>query len=454
MPKVLEKMYLCKIFQKKMMNNIVAIVGRPNVGKSTLFNRMIQRRDAIVDSTPGVTRDRNYGKSEWNGKEFSVIDTGGYVRGSDDVFEGEIRKQVELAIDEADVIIFVVDVEEGITPMDDTVARLLRKVTKPVILAVNKVDNSMREKDALEFYNLGLGDYFTFASISGSGTGDLLDAVVNAFPEKPIEEDTDSDLPRFAVVGRPNAGKSSFINSLIGRDRYIVTDIAGTTRDSIDTKFDRFGFEFNLVDTAGIRRKAKVKEDLEFYSVMRSVRAIEHADVCILIIDATRGFEGQDQSIFWLAEKNRKGVVILVNKWDLVEKDTMSTRDYENKIKEELMPFTDVPILFVSALTKQRLLKALEATVEVFEARKQRIPTSKFNDYMLKVIEGNPPPALKGKYVKIKYCMQLPTATPQFVFFANLPQYVKEPYKRFLENKIRENWDFSGVPIDVYIREK
>ncbi len=437
-----------------MMNNIVAIVGRPNVGKSTLFNRMIQRRDAIVDSTPGVTRDRNYGKSEWNGKEFSVIDTGGYVRGSDDVFEGEIRKQVELAIDEADVIIFVVDVEEGITPMDDTVARLLRKVTKPVILAVNKVDNAMREKDALEFYNLGLGDYFTFASISGSGTGDLLDAVVNAFPDKPIEEDTDSDLPRFAVVGRPNAGKSSFINSLIGRDRYIVTDIAGTTRDSIDTKFDRFGFEFNLVDTAGIRRKAKVKEDLEFYSVMRSVRAIEHADVCILIIDATRGFEGQDQSIFWLAEKNRKGVVILVNKWDLVEKDTMSTRDYENKIKEELMPFTDVPILFVSALTKQRLLKALEATVEVFEARKQRIPTSKFNDYMLKIIEGNPPPALKGKYVKIKYCMQLPTATPQFVFFANLPQYVKEPYKRFLENKIRENWDFSGVPIDVYIREK
>ncbi len=454
MSKVLEKMYLCKIFQKKMMNNIVAIVGRPNVGKSTLFNRMIQRRDAIVDSTPGVTRDRNYGKSEWNGMEFSVIDTGGYVRGSDDVFEGEIRKQVELAIDEADVIIFVVDVEEGITPMDDTVARLLRKVTKPVILAVNKVDNSMREKDAMEFYNLGLGDYFTFASISGSGTGDLLDAVVNAFPEKPIEEDTDADLPRFAVVGRPNAGKSSFINALIGRERYIVTDIAGTTRDSIDTKFDRFGFEFNLVDTAGIRRKAKVKEDLEFYSVMRSVRAIEHADVCILVIDATRGFEGQDQSIFWLAEKNRKGVVILVNKWDLVEKDTMSTRDYENKIKEELMPFTDVPILFVSALTKQRLLKALEATVEVFEARKQRIPTSKFNDYMLKIIEGNPPPALKGKYVKIKYCMQLPTATPQFVFFANLPQYVKEPYKRFLENKIRENWDFSGVPIDVYIREK
>lgn len=436
------------------MNNIVAIVGRPNVGKSTLFNRLIQRREAIVDSVSGVTRDRNYGKSEWNGKEFSVIDTGGYVRGSEDIFEGEIRKQVELAIDEADVILFIVDVEEGITPMDDEVAKLLRKVTKPVILGVNKVDNAMREKDAVEFYNLGLGEYITFASTSGSGTGELLDALIEAFPDKPESTKEEIELPRFAVVGRPNAGKSSFINALIGKDRYIVTDIAGTTRDAIDTKFDRFGFEFNLVDTAGIRRKAKVKEDLEFYSVMRSVRAIEHADICILIIDATRGFEGQDQSIFWLAEKNRKGVVILVNKWDLVEKDTMSTRDYEAKIRKEIEPFTDVPILFVSALTKQRLLKALEATVQVFENRKQRIPTSKFNDYMLKVIEGYPPPALKGKYVKIKYCMQLPTPTPQFVFFANLPQYVKEPYKRFLENKIRENWDFSGVPIDIYIREK
>lgn len=436
------------------MNNIVAIVGRPNVGKSTLFNRLIQRREAIVDSVSGVTRDRNYGKSEWNGKEFSVIDTGGYVRGSDDVFEGEIRKQVELAIDEADVIIFVVDVEEGITPMDETVSKLLRKVTKPVLLAVNKVDNAMREKDAVEFYNLGLGDYFTFASISGSGTGELLDALIAAFPDKPEPLQEEVPLPRFAVVGRPNAGKSSFINALIGKERFMVTDIAGTTRDAIDTKFDRFGFEFNLVDTAGIRRKAKVKEDLEFYSVMRSVRAIEHADICILVIDATRGFEGQDQSIFWLAEKNRKGIVILVNKWDLVEKDTMSTRDYEAKIRKEIEPFTDVPILFVSALTKQRLLKALEASVQVFENRKQRIPTSKFNDYMLKVIEGYPPPALKGKYVKIKYCMQLPTPTPQFVFFANLPQYVKDPYKRFLENKIRENWDFSGVPIDIYIREK
>jgi GTP-binding protein len=436
------------------MSTIVAIVGRPNVGKSTLFNRLIKRREAIVDSVSGVTRDRNYGKSEWNGKEFSVIDTGGYIKGSDDIFEAEIRKQVELAIDEADVIMFVVDVEEGITPMDDEVAKLLRKITKPVIVVVNKVDNAMREKDAYEFYNLGLGDYITISSTSGSGTGELLDELINVFPNKPEPTQEELELPRFAVVGRPNAGKSSFINALIGVDRYIVTDIAGTTRDSIDTKYNRFGFEFNLVDTAGIRRKAKVKEDLEFYSVMRSVRAIEHADVCILMIDATRGFEGQDQSIFWLAAKNRKGIIILVNKWDLVEKDTMSTRDYEAKIRKELEPFTDVTILFVSALTKQRLLKALEETVKVYENRKQRIATSKFNDYMLKLIEAYPPPALKGKYVKIKYCMQLPTPTPQFVFFANLPQYVKEAYKRFLENKIRENWDFSGVPIDIYIREK
>lgn len=436
------------------MNNIVAIVGRPNVGKSTFFNRLIQRREAIVDSVSGVTRDRNYGKSEWNGKEFSVIDTGGYIKGSDDIFEAEIRRQVELAIDEADAIIFVVDVEEGITPMDEEVAKLLRKVTKPVLLAVNKVDNSMREKDAVEFYNLGLGEYFTIAGMNGSGTGELLDELVKVLPELPEADENAEALPRFAVVGRPNAGKSSFINALIGEDRYIVTDIAGTTRDAIDTKYNRFGFEFNLVDTAGIRRKAKVKEDLEFYSVMRSVRAIEHSDICILVIDATRGFEGQDQSIFWLAEKNRKGVVILVNKWDLVEKDTMSTRDYERKIREELQPFTDVPILFVSALTKQRLLKALETSVHVFESRKQRISTSKLNETMLPIIENMPPPALKGKYVKIKFCMQLPTPTPQFVFFCNLPQYVKEPYKRFLENKMREIYDFNGVPIDIYFRQK
>lgn len=436
------------------MNNIVAIVGRPNVGKSTFFNRLIQRRDAIVDSVSGVTRDRNYGKSEWNGKEFSVIDTGGYVKGSDDIFEGEIRRQVELAIDEADAIIFMVDVEEGITPMDDEVAKLLRKVTKPVLLAINKVDNAMREKDAIEFYNLGLGDYYTIAGMNGSGTGELLDALVELLPELPDAVEEENPLPRFAVVGRPNAGKSSFINALIGEDRFVVTDIAGTTRDAIDTKYNRFGFEFNLVDTAGIRRKAKVKEDLEFYSVMRSIRAIEHSDVCILMIDATRGFEGQDQSIFWLAEKNRKGIVILVNKWDLVEKDTMSARDYEAKIRREIAPFTDVPILFVSALTKQRLLKALETAVEVFENRKQRIATSKFNELMLPIIEHTPPPALKGKYIKIKYCMQLPTPTPQFVFFANLPQYVKDPYKRFIENKLRENYNFSGVPIDIYFRQK
>jgi GTP-binding protein len=435
------------------MNNIVAIVGRPNVGKSTFFNRLIQRREAIVDAVSGVTRDRNYGKSEWNGKQFSVIDTGGYIKGSDDIFEGEIRRQVELAIDEADVIVFVVDVEEGITPMDEEVAKLLRKVTKPVMLAVNKVDNAMREKDAIEFYNLGLGDYYTFAGMSGSGTGELLDALVELLPHETGESESD-ELPRFAVVGRPNAGKSSFINALIGEDRFVVTDIAGTTRDAIDTTYNRFGFEFKLVDTAGIRRKAKVKEDLEFYSVMRSVRAIEHSDICILVIDATRGFEGQDQSIFWLAEKNRKGVVILVNKWDLVDKETNTVRDYERAIREQLQPFNDVPILFVSALTKQRLLKALETAVEVYENRKQRIATSKLNEIMLPIIEHNPPPALKGKYVKIKFCMQLPTPTPQFVFFCNLPQYVKEPYKRYLENKMREIFNLTGVPIDIYFRQK
>ena len=436
------------------MNNIVAIVGRPNVGKSTFFNRLIQRREAIVDSVSGVTRDRNYGKSEWNGKEFSVIDTGGYIKGSDDIFEAEIRKQVELAIDEADAIVFLVDVEEGITPMDDEVAKLLRKVTKPVLLVVNKVDNAKREQDAFEFYNLGLGEYVTMSGMSGSGTGEVLDKIVEILPELPEVEEVQEELPRFAVVGRPNAGKSSFINALIGEDRFVVTDIAGTTRDAIDTKYNRFGFEFNLVDTAGIRRKAKVKEDLEFYSVMRSVRAIEHADVCILVIDATRGFEGQDQSIFWLAEKNRKGIVILVNKWDLVEKETMTSFEYEKKIREEIAPFTDVPILFVSALTKQRLLKALETAVEVYENRKQRISTSKFNDTMLPIIEHNPPPAIKGKYIKIKYCMQLPTPVPQFVFFANLPQYIKDPYKRFVENKLREIYNFEGVPIEIYFRQK
>lgn len=434
------------------MNTIVAIVGRPNVGKSTLFNRLIQRRDAIVDSVSGVTRDRHYGKSDWNGKNFSVIDTGGYAVGSDDIFEEEIRKQVDLAIDEADIIVFVVDVTEGITPMDTEVANLLRKIKKPVFMAVNKVDNAMREEEAYEFYNLGLGEYYTISSINGSGTGELLDAVAKIIPED-VDEEAD-ELPRFAVVGRPNAGKSSFINALIGVERNIVTDIAGTTRDSIDTKYNRFGFDFNLVDTAGIRRKAKVKEDLEFYSVMRAVRTIEHCDVAIVMIDATRSFEGQDQSIFWLAEKNKKGVVVLVNKWDLVDKETNTMRDYEAMVRKEIAPFTDVPIIFTSVLTKQRIFKAIETAVQVFENRKKRIPTSKLNETMLEVVKQNSPPAWKGKFVKIKYCMQLPTITPQFVFFCNLPQYVRDPYKRFVENKLREIYDFQGVPIIIHFRQK
>ena len=434
------------------MGNIVAIVGRPNVGKSTLFNRLIQRREAIIDAVSGVTRDRHYGKTDWNGKEFSIIDTGGYVVGSDDVFEAEIDKQVKLAIEEADAIIFMVDVQSGVTGMDEEVANLLRKVKKPVFLVVNKVDSNKVNNDAAEFYSLGLGDYYTIASINGSGTGDLLDAVVKELPE--TEEEHDDDIPRFAIVGRPNAGKSSFINALIGEDRYIVTDIAGTTRDAIDTKYNRFGFEFNLVDTAGIRKKSKVKDDLEFYSVMRSVRAIEHSDVCMVIIDATRGFEGQDQNIFWLAEKNKKGIVILVNKWDLVEKDTHSTKLFEENIRKEIAPFTDVPIIFISALTKQRIFKAIETAVEVYENRKKKIATSKLNEVMLNIIKQNEPPAYKGKFIKIKYCMQLPTATPQFVFFANLPQYLKDPYRRFLENKLRQTYDFNGVPIVIYFRKK
>ena len=436
------------------MNSIIAIVGRPNVGKSTLFNRLVQRRDAIVDSVSGVTRDRHYGKSDWNGKEFSVIDTGGYVKGSDDIFEEEIRKQVVLAIEEADIIVFVVDVESGITPMDVEVAKLLRKVKKPIFLTINKVDNAMRDADAVEFYNLGLGDYFTISSMNGSGTGDLLDAIAAKMPEpEPVDLEA-KELPRFAVVGRPNAGKSSFINALIGKERNIVTDIAGTTRDSIDTKYNRFGFDFNLVDTAGIRKKSKVKEDLEFYSVMRAVRTIEYADVIILIVDATRGFEGQDQNIFWLAEKNKKGIVILINKWDLVEKETNTVRDYEAMVRKEIAPFTDVPIIFISVLNKQRIFKAIETAVEVFESRKLRISTSKFNETMLEIIKTYPPPAIKGKFVKIKYCMQLPTLTPQFAFFCNLPQYVKDPYRRFLENKLRDIYNFSGVPIVIYFRQK
>ena len=427
-------------------------MGRPNVGKSTFFNRLIKRREAIVDAVSGVTRDRHYGKTDWNGVEFSVIDTGGYLAGGDDTFQKEIDKQVNLAIDEADAIIFMVNVEDGLTGMDESVAALLRKSKKPVFVVVNKVDSNNRRDDAHEFYALGFEHLFSISSINGSGTGDLLDELVKSLPEK--EQKEEENLPRFAVVGRPNAGKSSFINALIGEDRYIVTDIAGTTRDAIDTRYNRFGFEFNLVDTAGIRRKSKVKEDLEFYSVMRSIRAIEHSDVCILMLDATRGFESQDANIFWLAQRNRKGIVILVNKWDLVEKENNTAKAYEAAIRKEIEPFTDVPIIFVSALNKQRIYKAIETAVEVYNNRTKRIPTRQLNEVMLPIIENYPPPAIKGKYVKIKFCTQLPTPMPQFAFFANLPQYVKDPYRRFIENKLRENFDFKGVPIDVYFRQK
>lgn len=434
------------------MSAIVAIVGRPNVGKSTFFNRLIQRREAIVDATSGVTRDRHYGKTDWNGVEFSVIDTGGYVQNSDDIFQQEIDKQVVLAIEEADAIIFMVDAQQGITPADQDIANLLRKSHKKTFLTVNKTDNTQLLADATEFYALGFEQIFPISGINGSGTGELLDAIVQALPEK--EQSPENDLPRFAVVGRPNAGKSSLINALIGEDRYIVTDIAGTTRDAIDTHYNLFGFDFNLVDTAGIRKKNRVKEDLEFYSVMRSVRAIEHADVCLLVIDATRGFEGQDLNIFWLAQRNRKGIVILVNKWDLIQKETNSTKEFEKMIRKQIEPFTDVPIVFISALTKQRIFKAIEIAMQVYENRSKRIKTSELNDYILPIVQATPPPAIKGKYIKIKYCMQLPTPMPQFAFFANLPQYVKDPYKRFLENKLREKFDFSGVPIDIYFRQK
>jgi len=434
------------------MSNIVAVVGRPNVGKSTFFNRLIQRREAIIDAESGVTRDRHYGKSEWNGKAFSLIDTGGYVENSDDVFQTEIDKQVHLAIEEADAIIFLVDVKEGLTPMDEDVAEILRKAQKPVFLAINKVDSNKNIQDAMEFYALGLGEYYNISAINGSGTGELLDDLVKALPEQAIVEE--EELPKFAVVGRPNAGKSSFINALIGEERYIVTDVAGTTRDSIDTHYNRFGFDFKLVDTAGIRRKAKVKESLEFYSVMRSVRAIENSDVCLVLVDAQRGFDGQVQNIFWLAQRNRKGIVILVNKWDLVDKETNTLKQFQNHIKEQIEPFTDVPIVFISVVNKQRIFKAIETAVEVYQNRSKRIKTRKLNDVMLPLIEKFPPPAIKGKYVKIKFITQLPTHHPQFAFFCNLPQYVKEPYKRFLENKIRENFDFKGVPMDIYMRKK
>lgn len=435
------------------MANIVALVGRPNVGKSTLFNRLLRKREAIVDSVAGVTRDRHYGKSDWNGREFTVIDTGGYIEGSDDAFEGEIRKQVALAIEEATVIVFVVDNQVGLTDMDKEVGRLLQRTDKPVLLAVNKVETNKNRMDSVEFYELGFPEFFTISAMDGSGTGELLDEAVKHFSE---EEHVDKfeGLPKITIAGRPNVGKSTFTNALLGEERNIVTDIAGTTRDSIETVYNKFGQEFVLVDTAGMRKKRNVEEDLEFYSVMRAVRAIEDSDVVILMLDAERGIEAQDMKIFQLAQKNRKGIVILVNKWDLVEKDTSSTKKFEEEIRGKIAPFTDVPIVFISALTKQRIHKAVETAIRVYENRSKRIKTSQLIDVMIPIIEKTPPPATKGKYIKIKYATQLPTRTPQFAFFANLPQYVKEPYKRFVENQLRKHFDFSGVPIEVYFRKK
>lgn len=435
------------------MSNIVAIVGRPNVGKSTLFNRLTESRKAIVDETSGVTRDRQYGKSDWNGKRFSVIDTGGYVVGGDDAFEIEIRKQVQLAIDEADTILFLVDVREGLTPMDEDVADLLRKCKKKVLLVANKVDNAKEMEGLAEFYALGLGDPYPIAGISGSGTGELLDAVVADFNEG--DDDESDGLPRIAVVGRPNVGKSSFINLITGQDRNIVTPIAGTTRDSIYTRYNMFGFDFNFVDTAGLRKKSKVNEDLEFYSVMRSIRAIENSDVCILMLDASQGLEQQDLNIFSLVQRNNKGVVVVVNKWDLIEKDNKTHKQYEELIRSRISPFEDVPIIFTSVLNKQRVFKVLETAKEVYESRSRRISTSELNEKLLPIVkEQNPPPAVKGKWIKIKYITQLPTHYPQFVFFCNLPQYIRDPYKRFVENRLRELWDFHGVPITIYFRAK
>ena len=437
------------------MGNLVAIVGRPNVGKSTLFNRLTQTRRAIVDDHAGTTRDRQYGKSEWTGHEFSVVDTGGWVVNSDDIFEEEIRKQVKLAIDEADVILFVVDIKNGVTDYDQEVASILRRCKVPVILVANKMDNNDLQYGAAEFYSLGLGDPYCISALTGTGTGELLDLLVSKFMEK-SQEILEEDIPRFAVVGRPNAGKSSIINAFIGEDRNIVTEIAGTTRDSIYSRYDKFGFDFYLVDTAGIRKKNKVNEDLEFYSVMRSIRVIENSDVCILMLDATRGIESQDLNIFSLIQRNQKGLVVVVNKWDLVEdKDVKVMKTFEDAVRNRLAPFVDFPIIFASALTKQRIFKVLEAAKTVYQNRKTKISTAKLNEQMLPLIEAYPPPSIKGKYIKIKYCMQLPnTQIPSFIFFANLPQYVKEPYKRFLENNLRERWDLSGNPVNIFVRQK
>ena len=437
------------------MGNLVAIVGRPNVGKSTLFNRLTRTRQAIVNEEAGTTRDRQYGKSEWLGREFSVVDTGGWVVNSDDVFEEEIRKQVLVAVDEADVILFLVDVTNGVTDLDQEVADILRRARKPVLLVANKTDNYDLQYGSAEFYSLGLGDPYCISALSGSGTGDLLDVLVGKFHKETAEE-LEEDIPRIAVVGRPNAGKSSIINAFIGEDRHIVTEIAGTTRDSIYTRYNKFGFDFYLVDTAGIRKKNKVNEDLEYYSVIRSIRAIENSDVCVLMLDATRGIESQDLNIFSLIQKNQKGLVVVVNKWDLVEEKTSKVMNtFEAAIRERLAPFTDFPVIFASALTKQRILKVLESARMVYKNRHMRIPTARLNEEMLPLIEAYPPPSIKGKYIKIKYVTQLPnTRVPSCVFFANLPQYVKEPYRRFLENKMREKWNLSGTPINIFVRQK
>lgn len=452
------RLLLCRLYIRELFKiivmSLVAIVGRPNVGKSTLFNRLVGNRQAIVDDTAGVTRDRHYGKCEWCGREFSVVDTGGYTSNSDDIFEGEIRKQVKIAIDEADLVLFLVEVGTGVTDFDEEIADLLRRSGKPVMLVVNKVDSSDKVSDIYQFYSLGLGDPIDISSANGSGTGDMLDELVKRLPadEKMVKED--ENIPRIAIVGRPNAGKSSITNAFLGEDRNIVTEIAGTTRDSIESRYNKFGHDFILVDTAGLRKKTKVQEDLEFYSVMRAVKSIEQADVCILMIDATKGIEAQDMSIFNLIIKNKKGCVIAVNKWDLVEKNSNTMKEYTEAIKKRIAPFVDLPIIFTSATQKQRILDLLDAAAAVWENYSKKIPTSRLNELMLEEIENFPPPSTKGKYIKIKFITQLPTKSPSFAFFCNLPQYIGDPYKRFLENRLRKHFDFNGCPIQIYMRKK